>query len=447
MTQSIRLAGPARPHALLTFTGRGLSAAAAYVVRWDSNPDAIRLIWTTRSGSFSAHLRVPSDATAGSHRIRMYPISRTLARSYRLRGVIHPPIPRAARSALGLRLSVYGTPTPSPTPASGCTRLVNVDATGATDVTSSLQAFIDNSPAGSVVCFSPGGTYKVNGQLHLVNRSYLTFDGQGARLYQAVRGTSPIVLIDGGGNDLAFRNLTIEGSNPTPGLWNLTYEHNHAIQVGGAIRLDFDHVSVLNVGGDGLYLAAGTVNGTIRWADSIRFHHGLIDGVGRMGITITDGASNTVFDFNTFRRIGYYTFDIEPNGHVWNGVAAGAVNARFSDNLLGPQPYSNGGSGQPTGHLFVVTGSSGGGPADGIEVSRNTVSGRPVDIGVYNNGGLRRNIRVVNNWSDTRVGGPVMTFAGVDTLAVTGNTQPLSSSSLVSTSSCTSVTILNNLTN
>jgi hypothetical protein len=298
-----------------------------------------------------------------------------------------------------------------------------------------------------VICFAANATYKVSGQIHLVNRQYLTFQGNGAKIYQPNRATGPVLLIDGGGNDLKFSDLTIRGSNPSPGVWDLTYEHNHGIQIGGAIRVEFDDVSVINVGGDGLYLAAGSVGGTIRWADSVHFHDGIIDGVGRMGVALTDGASNTTIDHNIFRRIGYYTWDIEPNGHVWNGVAAGAVHASFSNNLLGPQPYSTGASGQATGHVFVATGTSGGGPADDIVVSGNTISGRPIDVGVYNNGGLRRNIRVMNNTSNDMVSGPVMSFGGVDTLQVTGNTQPLSGSSLVSTSGCTSVTISGNITN
>ncbi|MFL5755227.1 MAG: hypothetical protein ACJ77N_02925 [Chloroflexota bacterium] len=337
------------------------------------------------------------------------------------------------------------TPTTSPTPTT-CTRTVNVDATGATDVTSAVQSFIDGSPNGSVVCFKAGGTYKVNGQVHLSNRQGITLDGNGATVYQAVRGTSSIVLVDYGSTDITIRNLTIQGSNPSPGLWSLTYEHNHGLDLRGTLRVDVGGVRVVNVGGDGFYLAGGYLpGGAFRWADSIHVHDSLVDGTGRMGVAVTDGLSNTVIDHSTFRHIAYYTLDFEANGHVFSGVAAGAVHVRFSDNTLGSQPYSAGGSGQPTGHLFVVTGTSGGGPADDIEVSRNSVSGRAVDVGVYNNGGLRRNIRVVDNHSDTRVGGPVMSFSGVDTVRVTGNTQPLSNTTLVSTSGCTSVTISANV--
>jgi hypothetical protein len=98
--------------------------------------------------------------------------------------------------------------------------------------------------------------------------------------------------------------------------------------------------------------------------------------------------------------------------------------------------------------VFVVTGSSGGGPADGVTIARNTISGKPFDIGVYNNGGVRRNIKVTGNKSDTSATGPIMFFSGVSTLVVTGNKQPLdgSSTTIAQCSGCTDVTISGNVT-
>ena len=93
-----------------------------------------------------------------------------------------------------------------------------------------------------------------------------------------------------------------------------------------------------------------------------------------------------------------------------------------------------------------MTGTSGGGPAENIQITGNVITGVPMDIGVYNNGGARKGITVSNNVSDKRVPGPVMFFGGVSGLTVTGNTQPLSSGSLVSTSGCSNVTISGNNT-
>ena len=348
--------------------------------------------------------------------------------------------------ATHLYRKVGGKAKPKPAPPASCTRHVNVDKSGNSDVTSELQKFVDASPNGAVICFASGGDYRVNGMLHIQSRSHLTLEGNGARIFQTSRSTSRIVLIDGSSNDIRLHALTIEGANPNPGTWVYEYEHNHGIEVGGAINLEFSHVKVKNVGGDGLYLSAGHVGSGVRWADEVRFHHSVIDGTGRSGISIADGASDIVIDYNTLRHIAYYTLNIEPNGLVWDGVAAGARNVRFSDNTLGAQPYGTGIGDQPVGHVFVATGSSGGGPVDGIKVARNTISGKPFDVGVYDNGGLRRDIRIIDNHSDTSAKGTPMAFEGVETLVVTGNHQPLDGSKLADVSGCSDVTIKDNET-
>jgi hypothetical protein len=197
----------------------------------------------------------------------------------------------------------------------------------------------------------------------------------------------------------------------------------------------------------GVYLAgAYQPGGAFRFDDTIRVHDSTVDGNGRMGVAITDGANNLTIDHNTFAHVAYYTLDFEANGHVFAGVAAGSINTRFTDNTLGPQPYSAGGSGQPTGHAFVVTGTSGGGPAEGITVSRNTISGallrrRRLQQRRHPQGDHRQRQPLRHPRR-----GPAMTFAGVAGLTVTGNVQPLSSGALVSTSGCSNVVISGNVT-
>ena len=350
-------------------------------------------------------------------------------------------------------------PTPAPTPAppvggsSTCTRNVNVDSSGNTDVTSSLQAFVDGSPNGSVICFASGGQYRVNGTLKLINRSNITLEGNNATIFQTTRSTGKILLIDNGGQDITVRNLTIKGANPNPGKWDLTYEHNHAIHIGGTLRVDLDHLTIKNIGGDALYIMGGYLSGGgFRFADSIRFHNSVVDGTGRMGLAITDGATNVSFDHNTLSRIAYYTFDVEPNGYTFNGQAAGAVGVKFTDNTIGTKPYGD----YPTdrtqadGYLFAATGTSGGGPAVDIEIARNTMTDPTMGalkIGVFNNGGARQNIRVVDNTAAATAAGPVMSFNGVSGLTITGNRQKLSSGSLASTSGCSGGVMSGNITN
>ena len=333
---------------------------------------------------------------------------------------------------------------PPSTAAATCTRHVNVDRSGRTDVTAELQRFINNSRNGAKICFARNGQYKVNGGLRLIGRHDLVLRGRGATLFQSSRSRERIVQIDGG-TRLSLLNLTIRGANPRPGVWSATYEHNHAIQVRGATHVHINNVRIRNVGGDGLYLAGGESGGRFRWAAAVRMHDSVVKGTGRSGLSITDGAKDVSVDHTAFRRIAFYTFNIEPNGIVRNGSALGARDVRIVRNRLSRQPFGTGRNGQPDGYAFVVTGSSGGGPADDILVKRNRIAGKQFRVGVFDNGGLRRNIRVVGNRSDKRVSGPVMFFGGVRTLVVTNNRQPLSSGKLVSTANCSNIQISGNV--
>ena len=62
-------------------------------------------------------------------------------------------------------------------------------------------------------------------------------------------------------------------------------------------------------------------------------------------------------------------------------------------------------------------------------------------IGVFNNGGARQNISIIDNTAAAPRQGPVMSFNGVSGLTVTGNRQKLSRGSLATTSGCSSVTM------
>jgi len=303
------------------------------------------------------------------------------------------------------------------------------------------MADIKATPAGGTLCLKAGGTYRLNGQLHIANRNGLTIEGNGARLQRPVESSNELILIDQCGNDITLRDLIVDGGSSQPGVWRSSLEAGHAVQIGGAIRVTLDGMTLRNVTGDGLYIAGGC--SPFRPANAVTLRSSVIEGTGRNGVSITDGGNNVVIAANIFRRIGYYTFDIEPNGHTELGLP-GAVHVDFVDNALGPQAYAY----NPTVHGFVmaITGSSGGGPAIDIDYSRNMLTGQPFRVGVYNNGGARQDIRVSGNRSDTRNTGQVMTpllsFGGVNGLTVTNNVGFTNGE--VSTSGSTSVIISGN---
>jgi hypothetical protein len=348
------------------------------------------------------------------------------------------------------------TPTPVPPPAT-CNRTFTGDATGVTDVTASLNTFL-NGGSNATSCLKAGGTYRITGQLHIDGnggtRSTITVDGQGATIFQSVRATTPIVLVDHGSTGVLFRNVTIKGSNPQPGIWSLTYEHNHGIQFGGMLSGGADHVTIRNVGGDGFYLAGSFVGSGFRFEDSVSVRNSVVDGTGRMGVAFTDGANHMTVDHTTFTHVAYYTFDFEANGHIFNGLAAGTIGATLSNNTIGAIPFGRNPTiaGQPTGYAFVITGSSGGGPAENITFTGNTMTDPTwgeLRVGIFNNGGTRKSIAITNNSgvhrfaSSSTYGSTLMKISGVNGLTVTGNTQPISAgTALVTCSGCSGTVTL-----
>jgi hypothetical protein len=342
--------------------------------------------------------------------------------------------------------------TPAPTPASACTRTFGGDATGATDVTTALTAFL-NGGSNATSCLAPAGTYKITGQIHIDGdagtRSAITVDGQGATdLPVEPSYGSPIILVDHGATGVLFRNVTIKGSNPQPGIWNLTYEHNHGIQFGGMLSGGADHVTIKSVGGDGFYLGGSYVGSGFRYEENVAIRDSVVDGNGRMGVAFTDGANHTTVERSTFRNIAYYAFDFEANGHVFNGLPAGSIGAMIRNNVIGPIPFGRNPTiaGQATGYVLAITGSSGGGPAEDITFTGNRVDDPTwgeLRVGVFNNGGSRRNIAITNNVathrfaSNSTYGSVVIKATGVTDFTATGNAQPLSAgTTLVTCSSC-----------
>jgi hypothetical protein len=322
-------------------------------------------------------------------------------------------------------------------PSAACSRTATAPTNGA-DATSGLNADIAATPNGGTLCLVAGATYRVSGTWLVQSRANLTINGNGAVVQRLSENSSTILQLQLG-TGITVRNLVIDGSSTQSGVWRYNLEGGHGIRFGGATGVLLDGVTIRNVTGDGLYIAGGC--GTpICPADNVTVRNSLIDGTGRNGVSITDGGNNVLIQNNTFRDIGYYTFDIEPNGY---GVGAAGVD--FVDNVIGPNGYAYIHN-VVHGFVMAITGSSGGGPAIDIDFSRNTLLGQPFRVGVYNNGGARQLIRVADNHSDTRSTGqvelPLLFFGGVSGLTVTNNIG--FSNAEVSTSGSSSVVISGN---
>lgn len=331
------------------------------------------------------------------------------------------------------------TPTPTPTPIAGrpfpapiTTATYNVpggiDATGATDASAKLNAWIATVPNGSVLSFPPTGVYQLAAGLKFTGRHNLVFEGNGATL----RPTGPD--LNGGANsafalwtgnsDIAIRDFSIVGQNTSPGHYSgQASENRMGVMMYGGTRVEITNVTMLNVWSD--YVLVGPAlqpNGSQLPSESIWVHDNKLTGGGRMGIAVIS-ANHVLIEHNTFDQTAWATLDIEPNSDCQGG--AGWIT--FADNTI-----LRGGSSDPS---FLAA--DGFNSVHDVTVTRNTTLGRlATDITAT---ARRTNIVITNNTAQFKAYGPVLVFAHIDGLTVTGNVQPLISGPLASITDSTNV--------
>jgi hypothetical protein len=302
-----------------------------------------------------------------------------------------------------------------PSSSSGPVRVIDVpatvDPTGARDVTGALQALIDRTPDGTTIRLATDAQYRVDGTLRLVGRVGLAIDGRGATLHATTvadyeRRTWS--LIDS--TDITFTDLTVIGGHPDGGTYVPKHEHEHGfgIQGGGAITIQNVHLS--DVYGDCVYIG---VDDAGAWVDGVRFLDSSCAATGRNGVAVV-GGRNVEVARSTFASIALFPFDIEPNE---SPVLNGAADLSFHDNRITA----------PVGEYVFAA--NGWGPVDRVTIADNLLFGVPFLVTVHpldGSGYRRSDIVLTGNRSDTPSSGtaPVMEFANVDRLTVTGNVQP-----------------------
>jgi Right handed beta helix region len=312
-------------------------------------------------------------------------------------------------------------PTVTPEPVTGGIAVpASIDATGATDASAALMSFVNSVPDGSTIVFK-AGVYRMDQGLGFSDRHNLVFEGNGATLRSNGAGTCgrscSLFLLRGGDKGITIRDFTLEGNSPTPGVYDPTLEHASAITIVGGGQVEIAHVTITGVGGDGLTLTGDTPD----WPEGIWFHDSTCASSGRNGVAVVAGRNITV-ERVTFDESGYSTFDIEPNVDD-----QGASNVQFLDNTAGTWTNS-----------FLSADGAAGSVVRDVTVSGNTVTGASlltvIDLA------RRQNITFTNNRSSVTAAGPVLRFAHIDGLTVTGNIQPLSSGVLASITDSTGVT-------
>jgi hypothetical protein len=284
-----------------------------------------------------------------------------------------------------------------------------------------LNAFVASVPDGSIIAFPTGAVYRLDKGIQTANRHNLIFAGNGATLKVGAGASGSDQLAssfvlghryggfwDGGDTDITIRDFVLVGNSPTPGVFNASAEHLASFEVEGATRVEITGCRSSAYFGD--FVKVGDDSASV-WV-----HDNTVTSVGRNGGTIISGRDVT-FERNTFGVVGYCVFDVEPNT-----ASEATYNARFLTNTAVSWDCA----------FLSVEGSHTGAIIDGVVADGNTVTGDSIRT-VIDNGGTARmkNISFTNNTGVKVDDGPILVFANVDGLTVTGNVQSLSSGVLM----------------
>jgi hypothetical protein len=341
------------------------------------------------------------------------------------------------------------TPKPTPAPTSATTKVVpsTIDSTGSSDVSGALATWIKAQPDGSTMVFKAGGTYRVDTALRVEGRNNLVFDGNGSTLRIAGCSVedSAFLLQSAPSVGTVIKNFTIVGDNAAAGSTSAFVagcESQMGVAIYGAKNTEITNVTITNVRAECVYIdAGGSPRGAGAWADGVNFHDSNCRLNGRMGVAIA-AANNVTIQRVAFSRIGISVLDIEP--YMYNG---GGTNVALVDNTISgfaSSPTYTGWLFESSAYNMTTT------IVHDITVARNRITlGGTNSANTSNPAGLTikartsrwRNFSIVDNVSTASGGGPTMYFEHADGVTVTGNTQAISSGTLVWTSDCTSLNI------
>jgi len=320
----------------------------------------------------------------------------------------------------------------------------SIDASGSSDASAELIAFIKGVPNGSVISFPGSGVYRIDKGLLLAGRKNLVLDGNGATLKMRGAGNDEAAsaFLLRGSSHIAIRQFTVFGNNPnTTTIFVSGNENAHVLSLSGwygggpSSYVEISNVTASHVYGDGAYLEGRNV-APYEPSHDVWIHDNDWSYIGRNAISSID-VTDLLVEANHFDKIGGAAWDIEPNfapqvvlrntyrdnrvgsyGHMPQFVAWFVVSYNVENSLLD--------------HLVVAgndvsgTGSSG---FDGSARGLNSKFASPAT-----------NVVFKNNTSSRTVAGPgVLYFKNIDGVIVTGNQQPLSSGTLAQFVYCTAI--------
>jgi len=293
-----------------------------------------------------------------------------------------------------------------------------IDATGATDVSAALDAFLGSLPEGATVTFPAGARYRVEGVIRIQNAQNVTIDGNGAEIFaDTTGGDTPSPggrfrarwprlrehLFVRNATGLTIRDLTIRGPNDD-GRFVAALEGQAGIAIYGSTDVVVDDVTVQATHGDGVYIAGQSDRVTVR--------NSSFSTIGRQGIAPVN-ASNVLVERSAFDGIARSVIDLEPAVPRWK-----VETVHIRDNEIGE--YRN----------FALAAGGAGANVTDVWFERNRVTGGnglAVFAGMPR--WLRRGLHVIDNTSTVpgrNVAGEnrdgVMQIARIEGVEIRGNT-------------------------
>lgn len=314
----------------------------------------------------------------------------------------------------------------------------SIDATGATDVTADLAAWLSTVPDGtalerSLIEFPAGSVYRTEGSVVLTERHHFTVVGNDAQfVMDELAGYDRPSWAFYSCTNFDVTSVRVRGANPYAGLEDLGYSAAQAAQHGFAFwsctTARLTDCQVANVWGDWVYL--GMSGGD--WCDDVVIENNDFVSNGRQGFGFV-ACRNVVVRFNTTGECRRSLLDFEPNGAAW-----GCDNVHIHDNTFGPH------------RLSFIASKGLAGPVDNILIEDNAIARtmsseiNPQAFNTRNNWTIRRNTAALHYGAPNQA---ALRFWRTDGLTVIDNVQPLQSGRnmhMVRVSDCTEYTVTGN---
>lgn len=335
---------------------------------------------------------------------------------------------KAAEQALSDRIAkLEGSPTPPPvTPGTAAPSWwlapvttktysipASIDATGKTDVTAALLAFIQSVPDSSTILGAPAAIYQHKGSFMPPSRNNLIFDMQGGTWLNTADGNAGVgtdawkiykassvflPLVKPYPTHLTFRNIVVKAASPAPGKFQPGEFAAFLHSMGG------QYLELTNITASGLFGDLVTLNEASQY---VWLHGNHVLDCGRNMVSVVCG-SHLVVEDNAFDVAGYCSFDVEPE----TGSIAGSSDLVYRRNHH--KSWSN--------CFFAMDGSNAGKPISDVTVDSNTVSSSTLLSVVGAAGSTAQRIAFTNNIGSGTANASFKNIAGLTFKGNTGAT-------------------------